>query len=467
MSLPTPQQGLAWANQTNVHWVGLTFALLLAFGLLVLPRRWAPVTFLALACFIPSGQRVVVLGLDFSFLRIMILFGWLRVVVRREYAGFSFHALDLVLLAWVLVGLIAYTLCHRTPDALIFKLGTAFGAVGLYFVFRFLVRNWVDLDRLALILSLLAVPVCLAFLIERATGRNLFSIFGGVQEFTEVRQGRLRCQGAFSHPILAGCFWAAAFPLIAARFWAGGHDRISSVIGSLCALTIIALTASSTPAMAAGAAILGGCCFLIRRFMAVGRIVLLVGIVGLHLAMNAPVWHLIARFNIVGGSTGWYRFFLIDETIKHFDEWWLLGTSDTGHWGRGLSDVTNQYVLEAVEGGLPGLLLFLGLVVLGFRAVGRTWRSAWPDRASVALSWALGVSLLTQCVSFFGVAFFDQTGILWSLVLACLASMSTASTAASLSARTQPKQRELCEQAPPVAQRGALRLFASPRWFGA
>jgi O-antigen ligase len=196
--------------------------------------------------------------------------------------------------------------------------------------------------------------------------------------------------------------------------------------------------------------------------MVVGRFAVLAGVVGLQLVMRSPVWHLFTRFNLVGGSTGWHRYYLIDEAIKHFDEWALLGTPSTAHWGRGLLDVTNQYVGEAVRGGLAGLLLFLFLVVLGFRAVGRIWRSAWPDRASVALAWSLGVSLLTQCVSFFSVAYFDQSSIIWFIVLACLASMSTAPrTEAKRADRTPSKPRELCEQPPLVAQGAGM-----PRWFG-
>ena len=42
----------------------------------------------------------------------------------------------------------------------------------------------------------------------------------------------------------------------------------------------------------------------------------------LHLAMNNPVWHLLARVNVVGGSTGWHRYHLIDKAIEHL-EWWV------------------------------------------------------------------------------------------------------------------------------------------------
>lgn len=422
MGVSLLQLQVEWANRTNVHLGGLFLTLVLAFGALIVPRRWVSFTLLVLACFIPSGQRVVILTLDFSFLRILVLVGWLRVAIRGEQARFRLVTIDYGYIGWVLVSAIVYTTLRGTMPALIAKLGEAFDAIGLYFLFRCLVQKWVDLDRLVLGLAILAIPVCIGVLIEKLTGRNLFSALGGVPEFTNIREGRMRCQGAFAHPILAGCFWAAVWPLIAAQWWAGGHGRAWAVIGSMCSVVIIAFSASSTPILAFGIAVLGGCSFLARSYLRTIRIALLASVVGLHLAMKGPVWHLIARVNLTGGSTGWHRYYLIDEAIRRFDEWWLLGTVSTAHWGLGLFDVTNQYVLEATHGGAAGLLLFLGVIALGFRVVGRAWRKAWPEPANVALVWALGVSLLTQCASFIGVAYFGQIWIIWYMVLACIGS---------------------------------------------
>jgi hypothetical protein len=335
------------------------------------------------------------------------------------------HVIDWVFLAWVCTSLVTFVLSRGTSAALVFKLGVVFDAVGLYSLFRCLVPEWKDMARLSYVTAFVAIPVALAFVIERWTGRNLFSALGGVSEITDIREGRLRCQGAFGHPILAGCFWAAAWPLAAATWWTSGMGRLLAVVGSLSAVTIVALSASSTPLLAAGVVVLGGLAFLLRSYLGVGRWAILLALLGLQLVMNNPIWHLFTRVNVVGGSTGWHRYYLIDEAVKRLDEWWLVGTPSTNHWGRGLGDITNQYVLEAVQGGLVGLLLFLTLAVLGFRTVGQLWRSAWPDARKVALAWALGTSLLVQCVSFFGVAYFDQTGMLWYLVLACVASLAT------------------------------------------
>jgi len=47
---------------------------------------------------------------------------------------------------------------------------------------------------------------------------------------------------------------------------------------------------------------------------------------------ESPIWFLIGRLSAIIGGTGWARSELIDQAIKHFSEWWLLGTTYTAHW---------------------------------------------------------------------------------------------------------------------------------------
>lgn len=159
------------------------------------------------------------------------------------------------------------------------------------------------------------------------------------------------------------------------------------------------------------------------RFIVLG---LALSLVGLHFVMNAPVWHLISRIDLVGGSTGWHRYYLIDQALRHFDEWWLLGTTSTAHWGWGLFDVTNQYVLEGVSGGILTLALFLSTLAVAYISVGRIWRSVQRDRAKVALGWALGVSLFVHTMVFLAVSYFGQIVMIWYLLLAVIGSLTPA-----------------------------------------
>ena len=154
------------------------------------------------------------------------------------------------------------------------------------------------------------------------------------------------------------------------------------------------------------------------------------GIVGvltaLHLIMKAPVWALIARASSIVGGTGWHRYILIDSFIMHIGEWFLLGTTSTAHWGwREAGDITNQYILEGVRGGALTLALFITIIVLAFRGVGRLWRINTDNSYRLVLSWALGVSLFVHCVNFIGVSYFGQVHIVWYLTLGVIGSLSS------------------------------------------
>lgn len=416
--------GVEYKDLTNIHPAGLAAVLILGIVTLILPRRWAVLPMLLIACFIPAVQKIVILGMDFNLLRIMIVFGVVRLFLKREYFTFVWKPIDKIMICWVISSVVIYTLQQGNFSALVNRLGVAFDAFGMYFLFRCLIRDWSDVDTTIFSCLLISIPVMAAFLIENRTGRNMFSVFGGVDEITVVREGRLRCQGAFSHAILAGCFWASLIPLFAVRWWKSGREKAWAVIGVVNSCIIVFCCASSTPVLGVLSAVIGALFFPLRRQMRFVRWSILLSLITLHMVMQAPVWHLISRVSAVGGSTSWYRYNLINETINHFGEWWLLGTRSTLHWG--LFDIPCEYALEGIRGGLLTLMLRVGIIVLAFRGVGRLWRSE-RNVYRVAISWALGVSLFVHCMSFIAVAYFGQIYIVWYFLLAVIGSMETTS----------------------------------------
>ena len=423
-----------YAGHTLVHPLGLLSVVVLGLCVLFLPRRWTVILFLIMACFVSSAQRIVIAGLDFDFLRIMVLFGGIRLLINKEYSGFSWKLLDKAMVFWVISSIVFNVIQIGTSSALINRLGFAFDAFGMYFVFRCLIKDWMDLDRIVLGFILISVPVAIFFLVERSTGRNVFAIFGGVPAITVIRDGRLRCQGAFSHPILAGCFWASVVPLITAYWWKSIKGRGWAMVGFFASLIIVVCCASSTPVMGVAAAMIGGAGFFIRTKIKIVRWGVLLTLIALHIVMQAPVWHLISRVSAVGGSTGWHRFNLINQTILKFSDWWFCGCSGETvlSWGIWAGDVTNQYILEGVRGGFVTMCLFVVIISIAFREVGRLWRLQVRNKYHLALAWALGVSLFAQCMMFIGVSYFGQIIIIWYLLLATIGSLSPHTRALSL-----------------------------------
>lgn len=417
--------GLAY-NQTSLAVLGLILLALLVGFLFYLPRRHALLPILLMVCFIPMGQRIVIFSLDFTFLRVMVLLAWIRVMVRREYLGYVWKSIDWTLVLWSLCAAGVYITFHRgSLSSIVYKMGSAFDVLGLYFLFRILIRSFEDVSRLVKAFACISLPVTAFFLIESLTGYNPFSLFGGVPEHTRVRGERLRCQGAFAHPIAAGCFWASLIPLFVFMWLQRvNKGRLIFGLGVAACFLIVLFCASSTPVGATMAALVGCCFFPLRRHMR--WICLSTGflLVALHLVMKAPVWQLIARVDLVGGSTAYHRYQLINQAINRVGEWWLMGTASTSHWGHFLFDVANTYVYQAVRGGLITLVLFILVLVAAFKCVSMLWRVIEHDRPKLYLSWALGASLFTHCVSFIALNYSAQTLMILILNLAMIGSLA-------------------------------------------
>ena len=254
-----------WYDQTTLHPIGLAAAFLLGVATLLVPRRYALAPMLIMACFISPAQRVVISSLDFNLLRLMVLFGWLRIALFAETRRFGWKPIDTVVILWAVAGTLVVTMREATISAFIYRSGLAFDAVGMYFFFRFMIRSWKDMEKLMLVAAIISIPVAVVFLVELSTGHNMFAVFGGVPEITVVREGRLRCRGPFPHPILAGCFWAALMPLIGALWWIGGRSRWLAPVGLIASAIVVFSTASDTPISAVIAGGLAAAVFPLRR----------------------------------------------------------------------------------------------------------------------------------------------------------------------------------------------------------
>jgi len=414
--------------------VALLFTLAGGIAILLLPRKWVILPLFLVAFFLTLGQKLVIFGLHFYMTRVLMLFGAARLILRPQMGGDKFKAIDKAMILWAVAGVVSYALLWQTPEALINRLGKAYDALGLYFLARGFIKSFADMERAIKILVIISLGVTVAMLIEKETGRNAFAVFGGVPEITEAREGNLRAQGAFLHPITAGTFGASLFPLFVSLGWGRKH-KVLAVLGVAAATIITATSSSSGPVLAYLAGMVGLCAWPLRKRMRAIRWGMLFSAVALHLVMNSPVWGLIGRVKVLPGSTAYHREFLIDQFIQRFGEWWLVGTRSTQGWGPSFlvtTDVTNQYVRVGVDGGLITLLLFILVVGLCFRGVGRARKAFENQPDTERLCWALGASMFAHVVAFMGVAYFDQILVLWYTLLAMisrLASLSEASVA--------------------------------------
>jgi len=423
-----PIDSFATDGTTFVNPLGLVFTILMGILLLVLPRRYALLPVIALVCYMTMGMRIMIGPLNFTMLRVVLPFGWLRLILRGELKEIKFNAIDKTILAWVFVSIVTYTLLWQTGDAFKYRLGFAYDCLGFYFMFRYLIRDLDDVIRTLKMFAILIVPLAGAMILEKMTGRNPFALFGGVPEVTMVRDGALRCQGPFAHPILAGTFGATLLALFVGLYWQR-EKRFWPAVAIAASLVIVVTSASSGPLLTVMLGIVALALWRWRNQMRTLRYGILGALVSLHLVMKAPVWFLLARVDIVQGSTGYHRAYLIDRAIANFWDWWLVGTKSTWKWAdrdAHLFDVTNAYIQNGASGGLITMVLFIAIIALSFKAVGRSVRlgEASMPIAHRKLTWALGAALFAHAVTYISVTYFDQNFVNWYLLLAMISSVA-------------------------------------------
>jgi hypothetical protein len=424
---------MAEIQSTTLNLYGLIFSIILGGLIFTLPRKYAFVPILISICFMTFGQKIFISGLNFTILRVFILLGWIRLFISKDLKKIKFNRIDKAMTFWLFCNFAIYCFREQSTEAVINRLGFIYNGFGLYFYFRYFIRDENDIKNVIKTLILLSLPLSIALLIEKISGQNIFYIFGGVPEYAWIREDVIRTQGPFGHAILAGLFGATLFPLsVWSRPWFKNRSEIA-IAGMISAIIIVWCAASSVTIFSFATGISGILLWRCRKNIKVifGGIFIL--IISLHFVMKAPVWYLLSKAGSLSGGTGWHRAYLIDQAINYLDEWWLIGTSNTAHWmPYGLastphhSDITNQYILQGIEGGLISVILFISLIVFCVKGVGKAIAEVEDERYYLKkIMWSIGCSFSVSIIAFLGVAYFDQMMMVWLLLCSIISFMSS------------------------------------------
>jgi len=410
------------ASETVLHPIVLVAMLIAIILIFVLPRKHVIWPFLLTSFLVPLGQSILIGGLHFFVIRIIIL----AVVVRMLVSSFTspegifgnrLGIFDILFLTWAscraLAGAVVFSF---NSGALVYQAGFLLDAIGGFFVLRYLIANEEDIYRTLRVFATICIIVSACMLFERVHQLNVFGLLGGVRTVPEVRNGSVRAEGPFEHELLAGTFAATLVPLFL-LLWGPAKSRVLAVFAAIAATLMVITSHSSTSVMAYGAGVLAILAWPLRRRMRVIRWAFVLALISLHLVMKAPVWFLIARIDIVGGSSGYHRAMLVNDFIEHFRDWWLVGTTENARWGNTMWDLCNQYVAEGQLGGLATFLCFLAMIYICFSRIGTARKAVEGDRNKEWYFWILGATLFSHVVGFFGISYFDQTRVSWFALL--------------------------------------------------
>jgi hypothetical protein len=389
--------------------------------ILTLPREKVITPFLLAFFSIPLPQVVVFGGMHFTVLRILIL----TVLARRatfrrsssegKFAG-GFNALDRAVVLWALSALMIFSLQWMDSQALIKGLGDLIDYLGGYLAARFLIPDRDAVRRMIKAMAMICVIQGACMVSEQFTAQNVYSGFGAYTP--ELRNGHIRSMGVMGG-LYAGPFAGVLIPLFI-WLWTEGKSRMVAYAGLAGATAIIWASHASTSWIAYSAALLGLGFWPLRKQMRLIRWGLVAILVGLHLVMNGPVWSLIEKIDITGGSSSAHRYMLVDNCIRHFSDWWLLGYRYYGDWGFVMYDVCNQFVLAALRGGLLTLAIYITIYKQSFRAIGMARKRVEGDHGQEWFLWCLGSALFTTVVECFGINYMIQLMMCFSSLLVCI-----------------------------------------------
>lgn len=397
-----------------------------AIALLAVPRRWAPLPFIMTACYLSIEQAIDVGPFTFTALRFLIVVGIVRVMLRGERLVGGMNGLDWWMLGWT-AWAVASGMFHENPgDTLVNRLGLVYNAIGIYALLRIFCTSIEDVIGLCRATAILLIPVAIEMVYEMRGAPSLFYVLEGRPNPVYAREERIRAFGPFVHPILAGTVGAVCIPQMVGMW---KHRRKTAVAGLLACVAMIVSSASSGPILSAVTAVGALAMWPLRYRMRTARWLAVLLYLALALAMNAPVYYLIARIDMVDGSTGYHRALLIDSAITNISEWWIAGTDYTRHWAPSAgptaqhTDITNQYIGMGVLGGLPLMLLFIAALDKAFSIVGLRLREE-ERRAgkNQFMLWALGSALFAHAVTFLSVSYFDQSFMFVYMTLGAIGS---------------------------------------------
>jgi len=444
--------------------ISLVVALWLAVAIvliMVLPRKKVMAPFLLAFFTIPIEEVVVVGGIHFTALRILILAVLARRLTlsrRDKYPG-GFNAIDLAVVLWSVSAVVAFFLEFPDSAALVQGLGVLLDTLGGYLAVRAFIPDGEAMRWTVKTLAAICVVLGVCMLNEQITHINVFDRMAGLPTAIQFKNGHFRSQGTLGS-IYAGVFSGVLIPVFI-WLWTDKKSRVAAVFGLVGAVLIVYTSYASTSQLALLGSVLGLGCWRLRKKMRLIRWAIVAVLVGLQMVMKAPVWALIARIDLTGSSSGDQRYHLIDMTIRHFSDWWLIGTPNYVNWGWDSWDLCNQFAAVALTGGLLTLIFYIAIFKEGFAAIGNARKRVSGDHKQEWLLWCFGSTLFATVVAHFGINYMAQLIMGFFPVVACISVVSFEAKQSAIQSEQSTKKINF-EWAPLVPEPDAAARDAAP-----
>ena len=413
--------------------ITLTFAAIALLFILFLEPAKAVAAYIAAIAFYPDYLAVQIVTVYITVGRIVIFVLLLKCLADTKLRNrFKWHLLDIWILAYSFINAFVVFIGAPSMDVIKNRSGNFMDTYIVYMVVRLCITDRAALVRLIKCISIILIPLALLGVIESYTDWHPYAVLSKYNPWRpdghlakEARLGFGRAVASFSHSIMFGVSLALFLPLVYLLRYEPKWRTWAYLSSGVLALGVLSSMSGGPWAML----ILLIFCLAMERYKKLIKPLIVLALILCFLigiVSNRPFYHVIVSYSNPIGGDSWHRAKLIDLAIEHFGEWWLLGYrgQDPG-WGESLgmswTDVTNQFILVAVESGLIGLLTFCGFLIILFRAIADIYNKL-HDPVLKTWYWTFGSIIFATIVTWLSVSFFGQTKSLFYCVLGMIGS---------------------------------------------
>ena len=420
--------------------IDVTFSLAVVFALLALTRKQggAAIGIMVMSMLVwPDYLRFPFGFAEMSIPRLVALLLLFKAFFTGRHRKINFGEVDVLVLFIWLWTIIATVLADANFAQAHQIIGRGLDTVLIYFVTRMMVLSKEDIKGIFFWVGITALYMCFIGVYESITSfspyKHLvdFRTWHWIDKEDSYRLGFLRARASTSVHIYFGMSMMLILGLlISIRGFIANHfrHRIVCLAAFLAALS----SWSSGPWLA---------CFMIFGFIGVFEkrtrlikpsvfLVVLMGMF-LEISSNRHFYNLI-DYIALDSQTAWYRTKLLEAAVSQWRDFWLVGVGSNWphNWanlvdGRDHIDVVNHFLIVALYGGLPAMLMYIASHVIAIRQNAREWRNS-DDDSYKKLLFALPATLIALDISSMSVGLFGPVLPLSHILLGLMVNASVA-----------------------------------------
>jgi len=386
--------------------------------------------YIAVLLFYPTYLVVSLGTIDISASRIVIAVLLARFLANKNLRSrFKWCRLDW----WVafFMGITIVIMCINRPpfEALENRAGFLMDTFFAYLAARLCITDRAALISVVKCVAVILVPLAILSVLESAADWRPYAQLRQYcpwrteTTIKEARFGFERAEGPFGHAIMFGTAFAMLLPCL----WSLRHERdywrILAYI--LSAIAIIGAVSSMSGGPWNTLIVIIFLLALERRKHWVKPLLILLAVscIFVEIASNRPFYHVIVSYANPLGGAGWHRAKIIDLAIEDIGKWWLVGyRGQNPGWGSRFTDITNEFVLAAVNYGILGVIGLCAIFASAIRMLVRLHNLS-HEPVLKSWCWALGATLAAVIVAFMSSSFFGQTQTIFYCILGMVGSL--------------------------------------------